>query len=78
MLVMTRAGGRCEEPGCDLKVGDRGFCDHIIPHAEGGSDELDNLQWLCVSHHDAKTKREIARGNKRKAERGRYTQGSHP
>jgi len=33
-------------------------CDHIIPKAEGGTDEPDNLQTLCGSCHAIKTNRE--------------------
>lgn len=29
--------------------------DHIIPKAKGGTDDLTNLQSLCVPHHQEKT-----------------------
>jgi 5-methylcytosine-specific restriction protein A len=36
--------------------------DHIIPLAEGGSDDDDNVQGLCRDCHDAKSKQESIRG----------------
>lgn len=39
--------------------------DHITPLAEGGSDDDSNVQPLCTSCSDAKTKRESARGVRR-------------
>ena len=33
-------------------------CDHVVPVADGGSDELDNLQLLCVKCHKKKTAKE--------------------
>jgi len=36
--------------------------DHIQPKAQGGTDDLANLQPLCRSCHDAKTKREHGMG----------------
>lgn len=30
-------------------------CDHIIPKADGGTDDIDNLQLLCIPCHDAKS-----------------------
>lgn len=59
--VKTRADGQCERvkgstsrrctnPGTD--------CDHVIRPAAGGTDELDNLEWLCLWHHRDKTSRE--------------------
>ena len=46
-------------------VGDKPYsawCDHIIPKAEGGTDEDDNLQTLCRACHKQKTDAEKARG----------------
>lgn len=41
--------------------------DHIKPLAEGGLDDDDNVQGLCMACHDAKSKAESQRG------RGRWT-----
>jgi 5-methylcytosine-specific restriction protein A len=35
--------------------------DHIVPLADGGTDDLGNLQTLCVAHHGAKTRGEQRR-----------------
>ena len=35
--------------------------DHRIPLAEGGTDDLLNLQTLCVEHHGQKTRQEQRR-----------------
>lgn len=34
--------------------------DHITPKAKGGTDDLDNLQAICRSCHEAKTARDAA------------------
>jgi len=39
--------------------------DHIKPLAEGGTDDDDNVQGLCVDCHEAKSKAEAARGASR-------------
>ena len=36
--------------------------DHIVPQAEGGTDDRVNLQGICGPCHEAKTKEEAARG----------------
>lgn len=36
--------------------------DHIVPQAEGGTDDRVNLQAICGPCHEAKTKEEAARG----------------
>lgn len=41
--------------------------DHILPHAEGGSDHMSNGQGLCTPCHDAKTRTEQARGRARRS-----------
>ena len=35
--------------------------DHVLPKSQGGTDDWDNLQSLCKSHHSEKTAREDGR-----------------
>ena len=62
----------------------RGHCaghlelDHRIPHAEGGTDTLDNLQWLCKRHHAMKSQKEAQRGRARRTSRGQFDKEPHP
>lgn len=48
-LVHERDGGQCQHPGCGntrwLQV------HHIVPWAQGGPTDLDNLILLCGAHH---------------------------
>lgn len=56
---------QCKREGRLTAVGDRPYsawCDHIIPKAEGGTDDDDNLQTLCRACHQAKTDMEKNRG----------------
>ena len=46
--------------------------DHIINTRSGGSDDMDNLRWLCVPCHKAKTQQEAA------ARRGKYRRQPKP
>ena len=39
--------------------------DHIVPLAEGGTEDDANCQGLCQAHHDAKTHEESMRGQGR-------------
>ena len=39
--------------------------DHIVPLAEGGTEDVDNTQLLCVPCHKAKSEAEAARGVRR-------------
>lgn len=62
--VTRRAQGRCENQPegysrCS-RVGTQ--VDHIIPRAEGGSDDLHNLQLLCDDCHKQKTQEDAKRG----------------
>ncbi len=60
--VATRAGYRCEWPGWlpgrySMKPGQRcaehgSECDHIT---DRWNHDLNNLQWLCSTHHSEKT-----------------------
>ena len=46
-LVLVVFLSSCGDPSTD--------CDHIVPKAEGGSDDRANLQGLCRYHHRRKT-----------------------
>lgn len=48
--IKGSTGQRCTNPGRD--------CDHIIRPGDGGTDDLTNLEWLCIFHHRDKTSRE--------------------
>lgn len=56
---------RCHIDGADVPL----ELDHIIPVAEGGSDELDNAMWLCIPCHKVKTQAEAKRGRARQPRR---------
>lgn len=43
--------------------------DHIIPKAQGGTDDPANLETLCKQHHDSKTEREAAEAQGRTVKR---------
>lgn len=40
-------------------------CDHIVNKAQGGTDDLDNLQSLCKPCHDEKSRQESKQGKGR-------------
>jgi hypothetical protein len=44
----------CRYPGCRNRVGWTDL-DHVVPHAEGGPTDCDNLCCLCRRHHRLKT-----------------------
>ena len=44
----------CRHPGCRNRAGWVDL-DHVIPHAEGGATDCDNLCCLCRRHHRLKT-----------------------
>jgi hypothetical protein len=50
-LVMRRDGGRCRAPGCRCAT----FLDihHVIPRAEGGQHDPEQMLVLCGAHHRA-------------------------
>lgn len=62
--VLARDGGRCQIrwPGC---LGEGVEVDHIIPHSEGGSIDLENLQAVCIACHKHKTQTEAQRARTR-------------
>lgn len=59
---------RCVYPGADV--------DHIKPLSHGGTDDLSNLQLLCLWHHKQKTAKEAAA--KRKPRTERHPPERHP
>lgn len=68
LTILRRDNGLCQEclrNGILKAVGDKpysAFCDHIVPKAEGGTDDESNLQTLCRTCHTAKTDKEKLRG----------------
>ena len=44
----------CRQPGCGQPVA-RIDLDHVVPYAEGGETDCDNLCCLCRRHHRLKT-----------------------
>jgi len=56
LVILTRDAFTCKV--CQTYVGKSAHCDHIIPKAQGGSNELSNLQALCHRCHSIKTKSE--------------------
>lgn len=51
--------------------------DHIVPLEEGGTDDADNVQGLCLACHEAKSKAESARGVAR-SRAARWQAGRRP
>jgi hypothetical protein len=48
--IYLAAGGRCA--ACRKRIAlEEMHCDHILPVATGGRDDLDNLRCLCVNCH---------------------------
>lgn len=57
----AKASGKCEACGTvvEFNAGDHGFhLDHIVPLADGGADDQDNKQVLCMLCHIRKTAEE--------------------
>lgn len=74
---MDRDHGTCQirSPQC---TGTATTVDHIIPLAEGGIDEDENLRAACDACHDPKSLAEAQRGNQRRRSRGYYPAEQHP
>lgn len=51
LRLVEKFGGKCLYPGCDSTEVTR---DHVLPLVMGGSDAIDNIQPLCLSHNSAK------------------------
>lgn len=61
--IRERDSGLCQACKREGKVTIGVDVDHIKPLWAGGSDEDDNKELLCLSHHQEKTKAETARRN---------------
>lgn len=69
--VRYRSGGRCEiieklGPLTRRCLRPMAAADHIVNRAEGGTNDITNLQAICAFHHKQKTQQEAARGMKKK------------
>ncbi|MFN3600519.1 MAG: HNH endonuclease [Dietzia sp.] len=62
--IMHRDDHLCQIVGPTC-AGDATAVDHIVPEAEGGTDDPDNLQAVCQPCHDLKTRAEAQRGRQR-------------
>lgn len=58
--ILARDGGLCQPCLADGKVHSGTEVDHIVPKANGGTDDDANLQTICRSRHQAKTAAEAA------------------
>ncbi len=45
---------RCQADGCAIDNPDLLTVDHIVPRYQGGSDEISNLQPMCIHHNSSK------------------------
>ena len=59
-LVLNKSNGKCA--CCNCKLENKYHTDHIIPLANNGTNELSNLQALCVGCHMDKTHNEQENG----------------
>jgi len=59
--ILQRDKGLCQECLRNNRVTPAAIVDHIKPISKGGGDEFTNLQALCKSCHDIKTRQEAER-----------------
>lgn len=58
---MVRDGGLCQACKANGKIRAASEVDHIRPKADGGTDDINNLQAICKQCHVAKSAREGSR-----------------
>ena len=51
-LVVLARDPVCKHSGCNQRSTQ---VDHVVPRRRGGTDDLENLQALCSTHHSMKT-----------------------
>lgn len=59
--ILSRDHGICQPCLRDGHVHQGTHVDHVVPKAEGGTDDDSNLQTICAERHRAKTAAEAAR-----------------
>lgn len=60
--ILRRDGGLCQVCKAQGILAAGHEVDHIVPKAQGGTDDDRNLQTICVPHHRAKTASEAQAG----------------
>lgn len=65
LVIMQRDAGLCQVCKAEGRLKPGTIVDHMKPKAEGGSDDLGNLQVICKPCHMMKTAGESARGGER-------------
>lgn len=60
--ILRRDCGLCQPCQQAGRVSPARQVDHIVPKADGGTDDDSNLQAICLACHQVKTAREAARG----------------
>lgn len=74
--MLDRCGHQCEQ------MTPFGRCQFIAVHADhilnNDDDAMENLQGLCIHHHNVKTAKEAAEGRRARAARGRMEPEMHP
>lgn len=63
--ILERDKGLCQPCMRDGRVMPAVAVDHIVPKAEGGTDEPENLEAICKRCHQLKTADEARRGKRR-------------
>jgi 5-methylcytosine-specific restriction protein A len=74
--VLKRDGYLCQPCNRDNRITLATEVDHVIPQAEGGSDDETNLQAICDTCHKAKTAEESKRGVNRSRSGGASQRGT--
>lgn len=70
--LLERQGPSCAIQGCERPWLE---ADHILPLALGGPDTMENIEGLCGAHHLGKTRADIERVWKAKAQAGETGHG---
>ncbi len=55
MESFDKQGGRCIYTGVNLIMGDNATLDHKVPKSRGGSDSIENIQWVTRTINQMKT-----------------------